>query len=98
MMADGKKYRISTKNFQIFPFGMLATYYIFIKDSEFINSNLKTNIATGMAILSLVSLYIVLRRQYKEGQIKKVKQKLLSFSLFICISTGAFMYYHFFVN
>lgn len=74
MMTGCKKYRIPSKTLQIFPFGMLAIYYIFIKDSEFINSHLQTNVATGMAILSLVSLYIVLSRQYKEGQIKKVKR------------------------
>jgi len=93
-MNDSLRYSIPTEHFQIFPLGMLAIFYLFIKDSEFINSNLQTYIARGMAILSLLSLYIVLRRQYKEGQIKKVKQKLLAFTLFMCISIGIFMYYH----
>ncbi|MGO2294325.1 MAG: hypothetical protein ACTH5N_02620 [Psychroflexus halocasei] len=98
MQKKAQNHKIATKNFQILPFGMLGFFYFFIKDAAFLNKYSQTCIAIGMAILSLLSLFIVLRRQYKYGKIKKAKQKLLAFSLFVCISIGAYTYYHFFIS
>ncbi|WP_121667155.1 hypothetical protein [Mesonia aquimarina] len=84
--------KISNKTLRIFPFLLLFLFFSIKSLGSFAQFQTML-ISCVMAVLAIASFYLLMKRDWKGGNKKLVKQKLIRLIIFLTISTVVFLYY-----